>query len=66
MHEHIECEHELKYCKKCKVAYCEKCKEEWIEKIKFTINQPATTWIGDGTYPNITYFTGHIHGKDLE
>ena len=28
-HEHLECEHEVKYCKKCDVAYCVKCGREW-------------------------------------
>ena len=29
MHEHEECEHQLKYCKVCDVVYCTKCKKEW-------------------------------------
>lgn len=29
MHQHEECEHELKYCSKCDVVYCEKCGKEW-------------------------------------
>ncbi len=29
MHEHNECEHNLKYCSKCDVVYCTKCKREW-------------------------------------
>lgn len=29
MHEHNECEHNLKYCSKCNVVYCTKCKREW-------------------------------------
>jgi hypothetical protein len=30
-HNHSECEHELKYCKQCKIVYCSKCEKEWIE-----------------------------------
>lgn len=33
MHEHNECEHELKYCKKCDVVYCTKCKREWNDHV---------------------------------
>ncbi|GAG40375.1 unnamed protein product, partial [marine sediment metagenome] len=47
MHEHIdqkECEHILKYCKKCDVVYCEKCKSEW-KKTGTTFS----TWPYDGT-----------------
>lgn len=29
MHEHNECEHDLKHCRKCDVIYCVKCKREW-------------------------------------
>jgi len=29
MHEHNECEHNLKHCAKCDVVYCTKCKKEW-------------------------------------
>jgi hypothetical protein len=29
MHNHEECNHELKHCSKCDVVFCEKCKKEW-------------------------------------
>lgn len=36
-HEHIDCEHELAYCRECKVVYCKKCKEEWKSKEKIVM-----------------------------
>lgn len=57
MHEHKECEHEIKYCKICDVCYCEKCNKQW-STYKVFYNQPSTTWIGDRTYPNISF---HSH-----
>ena len=33
MHEHNECEHDLKFCKKCNVVYCTKCKREWNDHV---------------------------------
>lgn len=64
MHEHVQCKHEIKYCKVCDVCYCEKCKKQWYN---YTITYPNTaTWIGDGTYPNISFVDNHAHGKDLE
>ena len=29
MHEHCDCEHELKYCKVCDTVYCKLCHKEW-------------------------------------
>ena len=29
MHEHHDCDHQLKYCKTCDVTYCAKCHREW-------------------------------------
>ena len=31
-----ECEHDLKYCKNCKIPYCSKCGKEWQEKVIYT------------------------------
>lgn len=31
-HEHNDCEHDLKYCKVCRVVYCLKCDLEWVLK----------------------------------
>lgn len=39
-HEHTECDHELAYCKQCKVVYCKKCNKEW----------------GDGGHTYIPYY----------
>lgn len=48
MHEHKECKHELKYCKKCDMVYCEKCKKEWSPNYS---NYSAITWTdSNGTY----------------
>lgn len=44
-HEHIECDHEVAYCKKCKLVYCKKCGKEWVERWN------SCYW---GTYPVIT------------
>ncbi len=32
-HLHNECEHNLKFCKKCNVVYCAKCKKEWNDHV---------------------------------
>jgi len=29
MHDHNDCDHDLKYCGKCDVVWCRKCKKEW-------------------------------------
>ena len=64
MHEHIQCEHEVKYCKVCDVCYCEKCKKQWyVYNITYIPN--TQTWVGDGTYP-YTVTLSHTHGKELE
>lgn len=74
MHEHIQCEHEIKYCRVCDVCYCEKCKKQWYS-YNITYTPYTTTWIGDGTYPGISLGNAnqpnpndfsHVHGKDLE
>lgn len=62
MHEHNECEHELKYCKKCDVVYCEKCGREW-NTFRYNITSPFTvtypnTWIGDGSI-SVSYHASH-------
>ena len=49
MHEHNNCEHELKYCRVCDVVYCEKCRREW-KKDGYTYFYPQTTW----AYPQTT------------
>jgi hypothetical protein len=44
MHEHKECEHELKYCSKCDKVYCELCKKEW-QNYTITVSSPySSTW----------------------
>lgn len=67
MHEHNDCEHELKYCKKCDVAYCEKCGKEW-RNYNYTIstypNYPSTTWLGDGTI-QVTYTDHTKHNVSI-
>lgn len=40
MHEHNECDHDLKYCAKCDVVYCAKCKREWSG------HQHSIAWYG--------------------
>lgn len=47
MHDHKECEHELKYCRKCDIVYCEKCNAEWKKNIYVT--SPYIVTYGDGT-----------------
>lgn len=59
MHEHNECEHDLKLCKVCNVVYCTKCGEEWKREIKWnyqimytdTVNlkHGEHMTVGDGT-----------------
>jgi hypothetical protein len=55
MHEHKECEHELKYCKVCKVVYCELCNKQWYS-YEVTVSTPFIV------SPYITYDNG---GTDL-
>lgn len=42
MHEHSDCEHELKYCKVCDVCWCKKCKREWGGSKYWYINTAPT------------------------
>lgn len=28
-HVHVECEHQIKFCKKCDVVWCSECSKEW-------------------------------------
>jgi hypothetical protein len=60
MHEHIECDHNLKYCSKCDVVYCTKCSKEWGGHKYYWYSQPYTIYTGvntDGTVvsPNKDY-----------
>ena len=66
MHEHNECEHEIKYCKVCDICYCEKCKKEWY-KGYYTFTQPYITY-GDSTVEFLPTdrIQNHVHGKELE
>lgn len=53
MHEHKECQHELKYCTKCDVVYCDKCNKEWVKAFSLTsgpyINKPYITYTTEDT-----------------
>jgi hypothetical protein len=51
MHEHCHCDHDLKYCEKCKVVFCKKCGQEWYENsIHIYPNiTPAVTYRWDYT-----------------
>ncbi len=44
-HEHTECEHEMAYCKVCKIPYCKKCGKEWQEK---TYTSTTNPWVSGG------------------
>jgi uncharacterized Zn ribbon protein len=46
-HDHTQCEHEFKYCDKCKIVYCTKCDKEWIEQ--YTTSTWTYTNLGAGT-----------------
>ena len=49
MHNHIKCEHDVKYCEVCDVAYCEKCGKQW-HSYTMTYTYPTfTVYQGDGT-----------------
>ena len=52
MHDHCECEHELKYCKKCDVVYCQKCGREWGKWKPWDPNYTTTVYRYTITYPN--------------
>ena len=43
MHEHNECEHEIKYCKVCNICYCEKCNKQWFSY--------SMTWYNNNMFP---------------
>ena len=57
MHEHNECEHNLKFCPKCDVVYCTKCKREWgghscnwyLSYPWYTYPYTTTVWPGGAT-----------------
>jgi len=57
MHEHDECEHELRYCKKCDVVYCIKCKREWYghQSYVYPYVYPTYPYV-----PTITWITNPI------
>ena len=59
MHEHTECEHKLKYCRKCDVAYCEKCGKQW-DSYTMTVTYP--TWYYTNTSEYNTRLD-HTHGS---
>lgn len=61
MHEHTQCEHELKYCKICDTVYCEKCNKEWKTPIKYNVWYNSQPVIGDGTINIPSVFNNHIH-----
>ena len=44
MHEHEECEHELKYCSHCDVVYCVKCEREWGKEKIVYVEKKDTQW----------------------
>jgi hypothetical protein len=58
MHEHAECEHELKYCKQCDIVYCEKCSKEWIKKVLYN---SGDTWIYHENPPYKISYGTHSH-----
>ena len=63
-HDHHDCDHEVKYCKKCDVAYCVKCGKEWIVQSIWYYPPYTYTW---GTSDPLTVTTtsgsssGHVH-----
>ena len=56
MHEHVECEHELKYCRKCDIAYCEKCGKQW-----YTMIVTYPTWYNNTNTGEYTIQLDHTH-----
>lgn len=59
MHEHTQCEHEIKYCNVCDVCYCDKCGKQWSNfHISYT---PSTTWIPADANPYTVTITNHTH-----
>lgn len=63
MHEHKECEHKLKYCKKCAVVYCTLCGREWHETLQVTTGtttKPIPPYFyADGNGDNIVFCSRH-------
>ena len=62
-HEHIECPHELEYCRKCDIVYCLKCSKEWKAQLTYSI-YPNTIYSYDiDSYDNKYEYTtgGHAH-----
>lgn len=64
-HEHTECEHEMAYCKVCKIPYCKKCGKEWMEKsYTYTANPwngGAVTLCGGGSLTTYNFCATHTH-----
>lgn len=50
MHEHNDCQHELKYCEHCDVVYCKKCKREW-GKTQYVYTYPWWNWQPSSSEP---------------
>lgn len=70
MHEHLECDHTLQYCKTCKVAYCTKCGKQWYENSYWIwYNNPGwnsyrITYDNSGEpIPNGEYIVSCNHGS---
>jgi hypothetical protein len=56
-HDHHECDHNLKYCKQCRVVYCTKCSKEWRDYSQSLFNP----WV----YPSCGQTTYHSIGKAI-
>lgn len=59
MHEHNECNHNLKYCSVCDVVYCTTCNREW-RAYRFW-GEPYITYTRDYSYSTGTVIANHIH-----
>lgn len=38
LHVHVECDHQIKFCKKCDVVWCGECSKEWSHGATTTVS----------------------------
>ena len=55
MHEHDECEHDLRLCRHCDIVYCKRCRREWGRHAHYTPYIPYAPWYWEWIQP---YWTG--------
>lgn len=67
-HDHVECEHDIAYCKTCDECYCKKCNKCWpqIKIVEKPVNNVVTWPKPSVRYNNddiIEAISRHIHSQ---